>query len=148
MGKQKSQINISAPNLVTVCVDEEKDGEMSGRLYHCYTKEAQRFSNVVQLLRKMEELFDALSFPQASTETRSFVAQEMPKPVILEKFTEQRELLTYRGEAGTFVIWVRFRQNSAWQGELFWMEQEKKEAFFSTLEFIKLVSNALTEKRD
>lgn len=143
MENMKLHINISAPNLVTICVDQSQDGEMSGRLYHCYTREPWRFFNVIQLLRQMEKLFDALSFPQASTQTRYFIEQEPAKLPLLEKVAEQRELLSCRGEEGTFVVWVRFRQNSAWQGEMVWMEQERQEAFFSTLEFIKLISNAL-----
>lgn len=147
MKNRQCHINISAPNLVTVCVDQSLGDEMSGRLYHCYHREPWPFSNVVQLLRRMEELFDAISFPQASTKTRQLVEQEPQKLPALKKVVEQKELLSYRGEEGTFVTWVRFRQNSEWQGELTWMEEEKKEAFFSTLDFIKLISNALSKKK-
>lgn len=144
MTSKQLHINISVPNLVTICVDRSQDEEMAGRLYHCYTKEPWIFSNVVQLLRQMEELFDGIPFPQASTQTRYFIKQVPSSPTRLKKVAEQRDLLQYRGEKGTFVAWVRFRQNSAWQGELVWMEQERQEAFLSTLEFIKLVSHALT----
>ena len=65
-------INISAPDLVNVCVDESCDGEVAGRLYHCYRKEELCFSNLVQLLRMMEKFFDEIQFPQASTKSRSF----------------------------------------------------------------------------
>ena len=54
-------INISAPDLVNMCVDESCDGEVAGRLYHCYRKEELCFSNLVQLLRMMEKFFDAVN---------------------------------------------------------------------------------------
>ena len=67
--KKQPQINISMPNLINICVDEKNNGEFSGRLYHCYGKEAEPFHNVVELLRKVEDLFDRICFPQASTKT-------------------------------------------------------------------------------
>ncbi len=144
--RQTCRINISAPNLVNICVDRTFDGEMSGRLYHCYTKEPWRFSNVVQLLRMMEMLYDGISFPQASTLSRHFMEPEKREKTAHEKVREQKEIITYRGEIGTFITCVRYRQNSAWQGDVVWMEQEIKETFFSALEFIKILNNALTEE--
>ena len=63
------QINISMPNLINICVDEKEHGEISGRIYHCYDKEPMLFNNVVEMLRKIEDLFDRICFPQASTKT-------------------------------------------------------------------------------
>lgn len=143
---QQYHINISAPNLVNVCVDKSIDGDMSGRLYHCYSRESWEFSNVVQLLNLMEELFDAISFPQASTESRYFVKPVKRKRRIFDKVAEQKDIINHTGERGTFVTFVRYRQNSAWQGELVWMEKGIKEPFFSTLEFIKLVNNSLVSR--
>ncbi len=148
MGNQQRPINISAPNLMNVCVDGSGSGEMSGRLYHCYDRNPQRFDNVMQLLNMMESLFDSIGYPQASTKTRYFIEPEKKayeeqgykKP---EKVAEQKELLSYTGEKGTFIIHVKYRQNSAWQGEIVWMERNIWQQFSSTLEFIKLMDNAL-----
>ena len=60
------RINISAPNLVNVCIDNNENGDISGRMYCCYHEEPVLFSSVIDLIRKMENLFDAISFPQAS----------------------------------------------------------------------------------
>lgn len=49
---------LAAPNLITVCVDESRASEISGRLYHCYSREPQSFENIVQLIRYMEEFYD------------------------------------------------------------------------------------------
>ena len=69
---QQYKINISAPNLLNICVDQREEGKISGRLYHCYKKEPIVFCDVVELIREAEKLFDAIGFPQASTKTRSF----------------------------------------------------------------------------
>ena len=41
----KQQVNISAPNLLNICIDQVCDGEMKGRFYHCYAHEPETFSN-------------------------------------------------------------------------------------------------------
>ena len=143
--KKQPQINISMPNLINICVDEKNNGEFSGRLYHCYGKEAEPFHNVVELLRKVEDLFDRICFPQASTKTRCFreaesIGHRIVRP---EKLVEQTKVIEYRGNLGSFVTCVQFRQNSTWQGEVFWMEKGAKRRFANTLDFIKTLDSAL-----
>ena len=144
MEKLQHAINISAPNLVNVCVDEGQDGEISGRLYHCYQEEPLQFSNLVQILRFMEELFDEIQFPQASTQTRSFFTREGQSQERKPRAVDQTDIIRHTGHKGTFIITVRFRQNSTWQGELFWMEREEKQNFSSTLDLIKILDGDMT----
>ena len=68
-------IALHAPNLINICVDDNKGEVLSGRLFHCYTEEAWEFKTIVQMLEKMETLFDAIGYPQASTVTRNFGRQ-------------------------------------------------------------------------
>ena len=53
------------------------------------------------------------------------------------------ELMEKRGGLATFVIHVRYRQNSTWQGDIFWAEKQEKVFFRSVLEMLKLIDNAL-----
>ena len=145
---QQYHISISAPNLINICVDEQSSGEICGRLYHCYSEEAVRFLNVIELLREMENLFDVIGFPQASTKTRSFIKHFRQGSVPLdkpEKKVSPESMVQWRGEKGTFITSVRFRQNSTWQGELFWVEKELVQKFSNTLEFIKLIDGNLSK---
>lgn len=141
---EKYPINISAPNLVNVCVDESLDGEIAGRLYHCYQKGPLTFSNLVQLLRTMEKFFDDIQFPQSSTRSRSFYASDTQNREKKQRVTDQNDIVSQRGKKGTFIITVKFRQNSTWQGELFWMERGEKQNFSSTLDLIKIIDGDLT----
>jgi len=137
---QRRRINLSAPNLLNICVDEKNDGEIGGRIYHCYQKEPIVFHNVVELIRQAEKLFDMLGFPQASTRSRSFTEKNEPvrmSPPRPEKILNQEEVAMFRGERGTFVTSVRMRQNSTWQGEFYWAEQDVIHKFSNTLEFLK-----------
>ena len=48
-----------------------------------------------------------------------------------------------RGQKGTFLLNVKYRQNSSWQGFLQWVEEDEAWQFASVLEFIKILNNAL-----
>lgn len=146
--KEKSnfRIGIFAPNLVNICIDRNIDGEMVGRIFHCYDENPWPFANVVQLLQQMETFFDAISFPQAATETRSFGETGKTGIKQLKKICEIDDVTVHRGEKGTFVAHVQYRQNATWQGTLVWVEKECRQGFTSTLEFVKLLDNALTYK--
>lgn len=138
-------INVSAPNLISVCVDTSNHGEFSGRLYQCYEEEPWHYKNVVQLLRLMDNLYDLISYPQASTESRAFVKKERKPLQKLERQVPQDKILKQRGEVATFIIYVQYRQNATWQGEVIWSERGIKQQFSSALELIKLLDSALGE---
>ena len=143
MENRHSRINISAPNLANVCVDESRNGEISGRIYHCYDREPIYFSNVIELLGQLECFYDSISFPQASTKSRYFIEPAPREKKVMEKVVNQKDLLQYSGRIGTFVTHVQYRQNSDWQGRLVWMERDVAQSFASVLEFLKLINNAL-----
>lgn len=141
------KVNQSAPSLINVCIDQVQQGEIQGRIYHYYQKEAVPFSTVVEMLRQGEKLFDFIAFPQASTKTRSLIEKEvsargavMVRP---EKQVAPETIMANKGELGTFIINVKFRQNAEWQGEAFWVEEDEKMFFSNTLELIKKIDKAL-----
>jgi len=49
---------------------------------------------------------------------------------------------------GTFEISVKFQQNSTWQGEIHWIEKDRRQNFRSALEMLKLMDEALAEDND
>lgn len=136
-------VPLHAPNIINVCVDENVDGEMAGRIYHCYDESPWLFTNVIRLVESMEEFFDRISFPQASTQTRAFVTTEQKEKRALKKVTEAQDVVGHRGAKGTFIIYVKYRQYSTWQGEVQWIEADNTQQFVSVLELLKILSNAL-----
>lgn len=140
---QPYHINLSAPNLVNLCIDKRAGGEIFGRMYHCYQEESQEFTGILQMLSLMEQLYDRISFPQASTKTRYFIEPETCSRRPLGKKKDQMEIIRHKGKLGTFITFVQYRQNSTWQGKIAWMERKKLYHFSSTLEFIRLMDNAL-----
>jgi len=141
--EQKHPIAWHVPNLINICIDSVDDGEMTGKIYHCYSEEAIAFSNIIRMIETVEEFFDCLQFPQAATQTRSFHRKESVQGQKLEKKLEEEQILQMRGQKGTFLLNVKYRQNSSWQGFLQWVEEDEAWQFASVLEFIKILNNAL-----
>ena len=91
--EQKHPIAWHVPNLINICIDSVEDGEMTGKIYHCYSEEAIAFSNIIRMIETVEEFFDCLQFPQAATQTRSFHRKESVQGQKLEKKLEQEQIL-------------------------------------------------------
>lgn len=145
MEKDVINMNLSAPNLLNICIDKTEHGEVCGRLYHYYKEEPTGFSNIVELMNLAERLFDGIAFPQASTKSRCFRGekQDVYNAEIPKKVVEQAILTAHRGEKATLVTSVCFRQNSTWQGEALWMEQGEKKQFRNELELIRIIEQTL-----
>ena len=141
--RENYPFNIFVPNLLNICIDNNDAEEMSGRLYHCYSNKPAKFNNIVEMIQAAEKLFDAIAFPQASTKTRSFKKSEDVYEKKPEKIIDQTELLQHKGEKATFIISVRFRQRSTWQGEFFSLETMEKESFSSMVDFIKKIDQTI-----
>lgn len=142
---------ISAPNLITICVDNFAQGDYSGSIWNLYKKRPIPYANTMDLLRKMDLFFNELDFPQNSTISRSF---QKDRGIIRQKKEEavaqmdERELRKKKGEEATFIVHVKYRQNATWQGEVIWADKKEKKFFRSALELLKLMDSAMEEKKE
>ena len=141
--EQSYQISWYAPNFINMCIDNINDGELSGRIYHCYSKEHWKFTNILQLIELADDFFDRLEFPQASTSARSFTSTQFSGVDRLDKVQSPEDFIENRGQKGTFFLNVRYRQNSSWQGSVTWVEEQREQHFRSALELLKLIDGAL-----
>lgn len=147
-------------NIINLCMDFYDTEKQCGRLYHQYAGGPIAFRSFLEAFDRMEELYDGLQFPQASTQCRSFLTDRGAKRRGKEAvgigsgFSEYRrremkevesfkEVIEQRGERATFVIRVQYRQHSSWQGEITWIDGQKKEYFRSALELLRLMDSAL-----
>ena len=154
MTERALNLNLSAPNLICVCVDSKEEDNPIGRFYDRLHAQPTEFKGVETLLVKMDALFDELNYPQAATVLRNF--EERPRrrqqtersgserrmPVDRKQLLPAENIVTQRGRAATFVVAVYYRQNSSWQGRVVWMEQGKAQDFDSALDFLKLMYSA------
>lgn len=146
-------------NLVNLCVDSYTMERQKGRFYHLYDNRPVEFVSLVEAIKKMDDLYDKLDFPQSSTKLRSFLVNRKKKKSgaengrltewSKEKRKEAKEMasleqvIEHRGAGATFIIRVKYRQNSSWQGEVTWVDGQKKEYFRSALELVKLLDGIL-----
>lgn len=146
------RINVAAPNLTSLCIDHVCNGEYSGRIYHKYQNEGIPFRESSQVISILDDFFNQINYPQASTRYRTFQKKKKDEPEQEHRRKEPvkpvrtaEDVLVSRGEKATFILHVQYRQNSTWQGKLIWLEAEEEEEFCSVLELLKLLDSALAE---
>ena len=139
-------VNISAPNLMNICIDRAIAHNYSGRLYHKYQKDSEVFGDVGQLLSLMENVFNTSGYPQSTTQNRTFREKiENTSGKGASQVADSYEMLEQKGDLATFIVHVKYRQHSTWQGEVVWAEKNEKRIFRSALELLKLIDNALED---
>lgn len=143
----KHRLNFSAPNLVNVCIDRKGEGGCTGRLYCGYYPQAIRFCGEYAMIKIMEKLMDMIDYPQASTIMRGYSREKIFSKQERKRIFSGEEIMKERGELATLAIYVQYRQNSTWQGELFCSEQNMLRHFRSVLELLKLIDR-ITEYRE
>lgn len=140
-------INISAPNLASICIDKAHSLGYQGRIYHKYDTEPQIFQDVRGILLILENLCDKSGYPQSSTQNRYFKETENEKAKEeVSQVADIDKILNQNGDLATFVVHVKHRQHSTWQGEVVWAEKNEKRSFRSALELLKLIDNALEDE--
>lgn len=121
----------------TVCIDSYENGVPVGRFYNLYCPEGISFLSFSQFLLQMENMFDAMNFPQPFMARRSF--GDLPASAEEKAASDNTRL----GKLSTFNIKVLFRQNASWQGFVSWIEGEREESFRSALELILMMDGAI-----
>jgi hypothetical protein len=143
MKNKGSTMKLYTPNLVNICVDSCAQGELKGRIHHCYSDIPSAFNNVIQMMDIMDDFFDDIAFPQAANKTRAFVQRAQSGSRKLEKVLKSEEVVDHTGEMATFLVYVQFRQKSTWQGQVTWVENGNSTKFNSALELLKLMNNVM-----
>ncbi len=158
-----SQIYIGTPCGLVVCVDRAAGQSITGRYYHCCSREGERFHSLEELVFGMERFFDSLKFPYPAQSRRGFAGvrkeqrnddeaplgrnsmRREPRNQIEERrrVMDEEELLKQHGDLGTFIVRVQHRQNSSWQGRITWADQNKTVNFRSIWEMVRLIGDAL-----
>jgi len=96
----------------------------------------------------MENVFDRIGYPQSSTKSRTFSAnKQLGSPVkeVIANLMKENDITSQRGDKGTFVVHIQYRQNATWQGKVTWAEKSHTLNFRSALELLKMIDSALDE---
>lgn len=143
----KVNINVSAPNLAVICIDTVKAESFLGRLYHKYHEDSIKFYDIGQLLPELDRLCDQSGYPQKATVDRTFRKQgfSASRKEALQ-VADVDQILNQSGGLATFVVHIKYRQHSTWQGEVVWAEKNQKQTFRSALELMKLIDGAINQE--
>lgn len=133
------KINFAAPNLVNVCIGRWGENGCEGRLYCGYYPQPVSFRGEYGMIKIMDELMDSIDYPQASTIMRYYNRKNIPRRYEKRRIFSGPEIMKEKGKLATLVIYVQYRQNSTWQGELFWAEKNLVKRFQSVLELLKFI---------
>ena len=147
-----------ARNLICVCVDDNKDADYQGLIYHQYADAPISFNGVANMILEMENLFDEWDFPQRGLAERKFdkKKENHKRPIpeteddklkieIISDTHGVRNVQNKKGKLATFVIQVVYRQDASWQGHVIYQEDNEKLDFNSALELIKIIDRAVTK---
>ena len=140
---ERTQSYIGMPNGVVICIDER----FSGEFYHKFSRKCVHFHNSEEMVFKLEQFFDSINFPHATTVSRTFGESKRQKHEErnLVKEMSDQELLSRHGDLGSFIVRVQHRQNSSWQGRITWVEENKTVYFRSIWELVKLINSAVDQ---
>ncbi len=135
---------------ILICVDEYDGGEIRGRLFNAYYREALFFDSGMEMIRELDDIFETFGYPHATMDLRSLETPEEKKehpPVVRVKMAPSTTLYKHdsRGKLATLKMRVMFRQNASWQGNLKWMEEDLSEDFASVLELMILIDSVFAE---
>ena len=128
------------------------DNQIKGLLHNHFMSSPYEFDNLVQMILKMDEVFDSKHFPESFTSPRVFgihTHDEKDKDTNESVITHDTAESVRRSESCfskyTFEITVMFRQHATWQGQILWLEKNLRQNFRSVLELLKLIDEAFSE---
>ena len=128
-------------NCVGVCVDEKKTG-FKGRIYHCFSKEPECFTDINEMFYIIDAVMDALSFPALKTKNRTFkrtdIDFQVPQVNVENKVLDTEDLIP-SGEKMGYIIMVTSRDNATWQGLLYDQQKDVEVSFNSEVELVRLL---------
>lgn len=131
-----------------VCVDRVGENRaISGRVYSRRLTAPITFSDLGELLLRLDEVLEAQGFPQAFQRVRTFGDSrgENSAPVAddPDDGMTREEVDAAQGGPLTFSLSITSRRNSSWQGLVDWLDGAAAQDFSSALELLKLVQGRL-----
>ena len=132
------------------------NGLIVGELHSKYLPAPYEFFDLMQMIEKMEEIFDEKRFPEAFLSPRILNPMKMEgknkssfdRADVMMDMKRVVEQTSQNGMKCTFEISVKFRQNATWQGTILWIEKNLKQNFRSVLEMLKLMDEALADSAE
>lgn len=127
---------------------------VEGEFRHLYARESQTFNSISEFIYKLELMLEQIKIPQATTRCRKWwgdpckcrCGDDNDAPEKQWEFSE--DPLMINGSAGLFfLIHIRYRCNSSWQGEIRWLKKNCTMMFRSVLELLMVLEGTVCQQR-
>lgn len=129
----------NADRYFTITADEYDGRCVKGVMYHGDESVGICYDSLMELLLYMDRMFDAMGCPLQTFQMRLFPGTQ--HPVLAPRGYEEKRCA---GKMATFRIYVKYRYNASWQGQISWLEGEHTESFESVLQLIMILSRVLS----
>ncbi len=154
MGETKKML--FARNLICVCIDSNENADYQGEVWHQYSDDPVHFDGANSMMVIMDNLYDLWDFPQRSLERREFNSNknrseygEKTEKLVIDQVQAKygtRNIQNKRGQLGTFIVQVAFRQNASWQGHVVHAESNEKLDFESAMGLINIIDSKISKE--
>ena len=140
---EKLKLNYNTA-IFRVCMDAEH----SGRIVSRRLKAPMPFTDLVNLLLKMEAVMDAQDYPRAFQRKRQFreiptTDTQVPYALSVEEMMDEDAVNAATGALSTFLLHILSRQNACWQGIVILPEDNRRLPFESVLQFLEVVDTLI-----
>jgi hypothetical protein len=150
--KSQLRLNYNSAKL-RICVDGVDGGAVSGRVFSQRLTEVLVFPDLNSLVLRLDRIMDEQNYPQAFQRKRTFnaaasahgrnKAANAPEEENDRIYMNEETVEGAVGEKATFVLQVRSRQNTNWQGTVDFLDGAGNREFESELGFLALVNEFL-----
>ena len=130
-----------------VIIESESPLNLKGLIACKALKQSQQFSSFIELIHLISIRLVEMGLVQPTTETRSFgtVSLSPGRKGTISTLKKQHQKGQSKKLPGKteFMIRLNMRQNATWQGELYWINTNRRVHFRSMLEMINLMQEAM-----
>lgn len=149
-------VSPAVASAVWIGIDQYNGSDWNGKIYTRLNKEAISFRNIGEMLDVLENIWNIIGYPQEAMINRRFLAQQKTiakkERIRVSYFDDEtkdkmkvelseEDMEKKRGEQGTFIVRIQYRQNATWQGNVTWVDENKTVPFRSALELIRLIDS-------
>lgn len=133
--KQEAALRVAGGD-IKVCIQAIEGPVLSGSIYHCCLENEQYFTDVADMVIKVDKILDFIKFPDAEPERRTIKPKKtapLDPPQYCHDF---KEFSAARKERFSFFLKIRYRQNVSWQGSVRFSGDRNSYQFRSVLELM------------
>lgn len=153
-GVEESYFPVTDTYIIMRCELQEKS--VTGEFRNLYIQGEETFDSISEFIYKLELMLEDIKVPQSTTNCRKGWESMSDKSKHRKNKKEPHRQWDFLseptmdgiGKTGEFfLIQIRYRCNTSWQGEIRWLKKKNKMMFRSVLELLMVLENTIAQQR-